>query len=162
MLELKPNRNVIEVLTGLSARPLVLEFRLPEPEERVAFRASQHVRDGGRIITRLLEPRLEFGLAILTGFESGCLAVDGKAISSDPASPDYCPEWKTLLVRVAPQAVEALAVRVFETAVVLRCSLDRPATPAAKAEEAPAGPPDVALEGDVEDAAPLASTSGGR
>lgn len=162
MLELKPKRNVIEVLTGLSARPLVLGFDLPTLEMRVAYRTAQHVREGGRVHTRLLGPRLEFGLAILTWFESGCLAVAGKAISSDPESPDYCPEWKELLAHVAPQAVEALAIRVFETAVVLRCSLDRPASPAAHGEDSPAGPPDVALEGDAEDVAPLANTSGGR
>jgi hypothetical protein len=162
-LELRPKRNVIEIALGLSSTPLVLGFRLPSTEERIAYRAAQYVREGEEIRTRLYETRIEHGQAILTEFESGCLAVDGKPVSSDPRSEAYCEDWKDLLVQVAPQAVEALAVRVFEGCFVLRSSLD-PAR-SAKAEKGggkePGPAPDVALEGDREAlGGPLPSTSG--
>jgi len=160
-LELRPKRNVIEIALGLSSTPLVLGFRLPTTEERIAYRAAQHVREGDVVRTRLYETRIEHGQAILTEFESGCMTLDGKPVSSDPKSDAYCEDWKELLVQVAPQAVEALAVRVFEGCFVLRSSLDpaRPAAAGTPPKEEPAS--DVALEGDAEDlGGPLPRTSG--
>jgi len=157
-IELNSKHNVIE-LAILGQGVMELEFRWPTVEEQAGYRAARYVREGGQVVTRVFEPRLEYGMKVATGFTSGPFTVDGEPLSSTPGESGYRKDWKRLVARVAPGVFEALAVRVFDNVAELPRRRD--------GKDGEPGTEALDLEGDVEDLAggedetdPLARTSG--
>jgi hypothetical protein len=93
-------------------------YRLPTTSERTAYETEMIERKGRKIITRGFPTRSKYGLRIIEGITDGSFMRNGKAISSNPESPDFDPEWKACVEEKAKDLVAALAVAVFEGARV--------------------------------------------
>ena len=89
-------------------------YRRPTTEEIVAYNKSLFTKRNGKVHNNVVPTRIEMGLKILTGFQDGVFALNGRSISSDPASPDFYPDWKGLLKQVLSGTVANFAFRVFE------------------------------------------------
>lgn len=84
-------------------------------EERVQYsgRLIKKDEEGRAVIDTAV--RLEFGEKILTGIGDNYFQnEDGKYISSNPASADYDPDWKSLITESAPELLMILAMHYFE------------------------------------------------
>ena len=92
-------------------------------EERIAYRSAQWKRDGAKIESRLTEARQEWGEKKISGFKEGDfkhkVGDEIKIFSSDPASPNYDPNWKALLRTYAPDILEAVAEHIFESTMTI-------------------------------------------
>ena len=128
---LGPNvRNLFNIFDPLSGKRLGLYYRLPISSERVAYESAQYSFENGMAKkNRIAEARQESGLMILEGFIKGSfhlLQEDGslKDFSSDPADPDYIPEWKEKIKEYALDLIEILAYRVFEGYLVISDQVD--------------------------------------
>lgn len=91
-----------------------LFYRRPTTEEIVAYNKSLFVKRNGKIHNNVVPTRIEMGMKIVTGFQEGVFTLNGKSISSDPASPDFYPDWKNLLKQVLSGTIANFAFRVFE------------------------------------------------
>lgn len=91
-----------------------LFYRRPSTEEVVAYNSRLFQKKNGKVINNVVPTRIEMGLRILTGFQDGVFFFNGKAISSDPASPDFYPDWKGLLKNALSGTVANFAFRIFE------------------------------------------------
>ena len=81
---------------------ITLYYRLPTTEERIGYANAQIVREGNSVKNNMGEARLKYGLKIFKGFKDGAFDQDeGKPLSSNPASPDYNPAWKTIVKQYA-------------------------------------------------------------
>lgn len=114
--------NEMRFQDNLSASEIVLYYRMPTTQERIAYTNESYQRKGKKLINRSVETRLKFGLKILVGFREGDFErrVDGKWVpmSSDgPPSENYYPEWKEHVEKYASDLVEHLAMRVFDLPV---------------------------------------------
>jgi hypothetical protein len=62
---------------------------------------------------------------ILTGIKDGDFEKGkNQPLSSDPNSPHYDPEWKSILQKHAPDIIEMLAVTVFDTSLSVSQELE--------------------------------------
>ena len=89
-------------------------YRRPTTEEIIAYNKGLFVKKNGKVHNNVVPTRIEMGLRILTGVQDGVFFFNGKPISADPASPDYYPDWKTLLKGALSGTVANFAFRVFE------------------------------------------------
>jgi len=89
-------------------------YRRPTTEEIIAYNKGLFTKKNGKVINNVVPTRIEMGLRILTGVQDGVFTLNGKTISSDPASTNFYPEWKTLLKQVLSGTVANFAFRVFE------------------------------------------------
>lgn len=99
----------------ISDTKITLSYRLPTTEERIKYTNSTITRKRNRIESTIGETRLKFGAAILIGFKEGAFATDKGILSSDPASPNYDPEWKSIIKKYAQDVITMLAIHVFES-----------------------------------------------
>lgn len=102
----------------------VLSYRRPTNQEHAAYGAALMRREGGKLLNRVVETRVKFGLRILTGFKKGSLGIQGKPISSDENDPDYYADWKNLLEKYVPDVVAAVGRHAFEGTQVVQGQLD--------------------------------------
>jgi len=113
--------NEIRFQDNLSGTEILLYYRIPTTNERIAYTNESYQRKGRKLINRSVETRHKYGLKILKGFREGDFErkVDGKwkPMSSDSASENYYPEWKTHIEKYASDLVEHLAMRVFDLSV---------------------------------------------
>lgn len=115
MRELKTSdRNTLTVFDRRSGTEIELYYRSPSSREEALYQARLVKKKGKKILMNAFETRLSFGLAILTGIREGDFGVDGKPISSEQGSPNYCAEWKKAVEEGASDIVRHLAVTVFE------------------------------------------------
>jgi len=107
------NRQALAIEDPVSGSVITLYYRLPTPEERVAYQLAAYRLEGGERQFRLGETRLEYGLKLLVGFNSGDFLVeeDGRQVPLDPARHG---DWKERLAQEAPDLVSYLAQQVFE------------------------------------------------
>jgi hypothetical protein len=115
MLDLAPktvNKKIVH--DPVSDTPIEFWYRLPTTNELVGYQAKLYKRDGNKLKVNAVEARLDYGLRIITGFRDGDIGIDGKAISADPTSPGFYPQWKDLLKASAAHLVIAFAFHVFE------------------------------------------------
>jgi hypothetical protein len=98
-------------------------YRRPTTEEIIAYNKGLFVKKNGKVHNNVVPTRIEMGLRILTGIQDGVFSFNGKSISSDPASPDFYPDWKTLLKGALSGTVANFAFRVFEA--VSEASVDQ-------------------------------------
>lgn len=115
MRDFAAERNVLEILDGISGDVHEVYYRMPTNEERAAYQNGVFERRGRTLRSRLFENRLKFGARIITGFAKGTIGIDGKLISPDPNDPDFRQDWKDLLVRHAGDVVASVAASVFES-----------------------------------------------
>lgn len=120
MRDLNAKQNIIEIQDPVSGDVHEFYYRLPTTQERVAFQNKMVIRKGNKVLVRkdLFAVYVECGALILTGFKPGTLSRDGRLISPDPESPDYCEGWKDLLVKSAPDMLAVIGRVVFTGAQV--------------------------------------------
>lgn len=112
--------NTLDIRDRISDSTIRLYYRMPTTEEHSAFQNEGVQRKGRKVVTRFPQTRVKYGLKILTGFRAGdfCVPGDGgdpKPIASDPDHPDYLPEWKAMVEKLAGDIVQVLAAHVFES-----------------------------------------------
>ncbi len=89
-------------------------YRRPTTEEIIAYNSRLFQKKNGKVINNVVPTRIEMGLKILSGVQDGVFSLNGKPISSDPASPDFYADWKNLLKGALSGTVANFAFRVFE------------------------------------------------
>lgn len=99
----------------ISDTKITLSYRLPTTSERIKYSNSTITRKRNKIESTMGETRLKFGAAILIGFKEGAFATDKGILSSDPASPNYDSEWKSIIKKYAQDVIIMLAIHVFES-----------------------------------------------
>jgi len=120
MRDLSAEQNVIEIQDPVSGDVHEFHYRLPTNQERIELQNRIIQRKGNKVLVRkdLFSLYTEHGALVLTGFKPGTLAVDGKAISADPQSPDYYENWKDLLLETAPDMLAVIGRAVFSGAQI--------------------------------------------
>jgi hypothetical protein len=117
---LSDDRNELILQDNISGGQIALYYRMPTTTERVAFANESIRRMASRIELKRGEMRLKYGAAILDGIREGDFEVKKNgayvAIASDPASPNFDPDWKNFVKNHAADLIEILAVHVFENA----------------------------------------------
>src|SRR4030043_513809 len=106
-------KNQLSLKDPFSGDPIILYYRIPTSEERIAYESAKYRREKGRFEFCLSEARLKFGEKIIEGFEEGSFLhkIEGAGnhpFSSDPESPVYITSWKDLLRKYAPDVLEIL------------------------------------------------------
>lgn len=119
MRDLKQSdHNILTIKDAIGGGDIELHYRMPLTSERVAYLGRLVKRKNGKIQINAMEARIEFGLKILTGFREGDFGFDGKPISSDPGSKNYCADWKDLIRVTAADILNTFAFTIFEGASV--------------------------------------------
>lgn len=119
----KSDNNKATFADGVSGGEVSLYYRNPTNAERIAFREAGFERNGKKFIDRSSEAELAFGAKILKGIKDGDFVNGEKAVSSNPDSKDYDPDWKKLVLETAGDLVQMLATVAFN-GVLLK--LDEP------------------------------------
>jgi len=132
----KDVRNKITITDPIGGGDVEFSYRTPTTEERQRYNSSLFSAKGRKVKVTIAEARQKYGLIILMGIREGdFLYADtadqaGKAeqagkknapavpISSDPSSPNYRADWKTLVASYAADMVETMTAHVFEGARV--------------------------------------------
>ncbi|HNR12063.1 MAG TPA: hypothetical protein PKM59_01985 [Thermodesulfobacteriota bacterium] len=114
-----PNiQNELRINDSVSGDVITLFYRIPTTEERVAYQKAMFARKRNKVETHIPETRQKYGKKILTGFKEGDFyKLDGDKkvfFSSDPASPNYDPDWMNLICTYAMDLLEFMALQVFE------------------------------------------------
>ena len=117
----KSDRNSIEFNDPLSGTPLIVYYATPTASQIRAYQQMSIQRKGNKVVMNSFDPAMKYGQEIITGIGEGCFGYDGRAISSDPESPDYRQDWKELMAESAADVVTLLARHVFDG---LRASKD--------------------------------------
>ncbi len=89
-------------------------YRRPTTEEIIAYNSRLFQKRNGKVVNNVVPTRIEMGLKILTGVQDGVFTLNGKPISSDPASPDFYADWKNILKGALSGTIANFAFRVFE------------------------------------------------
>ncbi len=89
-------------------------YRRPTTDEIVAYNSRLFQKKNGKVINNVVPTRIEMGLKVLTGVQDGVFTLNGKPISSDPASPDFYADWKNVLKGALSGTIANFAFRVFE------------------------------------------------
>lgn len=122
----RSDRNELVIIDDISGGQITLYYRQPTAEEYIGYNSAIAKRDGDKITFD--EPlRMKYSLDVLTGVADGCLSVDGKPISTDPASEHFCADWKPLIQDTAADWLMILAAVVFDGT-----RRERPAVPFGK------------------------------
>lgn len=110
--------NILIVQDNISGSELGLLYRMPTPQERIAYSNSTIQRRGRNVEMRIGEARQKFGIKILVGIREGdFVKKEGKKhvpLSSDPESKHYDPDWKKHMQAHAADLIEILCARVFD------------------------------------------------
>lgn len=89
-------------------------YRDLETADIVEYRSRAYKKTGGKVKVNITKAQIVMALKVITGFREGFFALKGKAISSDPKSPEFYTEWKLLLKRKAPDLLVVFATAIFE------------------------------------------------
>lgn len=124
MRDLTSKLNKLTINDGRSGTVLTLFYRNPTTEEEVAYINTLFHRRGNKLIINVGDVRVDLGLKIIQGFKDGDFGVDGKPISSNPESPEYCPDWKKYLKENAADILNIFAAAIFENTRVMSAESD--------------------------------------
>ncbi|KKW12652.1 MAG: hypothetical protein UY48_C0010G0004 [Candidatus Gottesmanbacteria bacterium GW2011_GWB1_49_7] len=116
VLSTKPN--AARFFDNISDSYLILYYRNPTTEERIAYTNALLTRRGQKIESAMGEARLKYGLRILIGIRDGDFATDDGPMSSNQQSPGYKENWKAIINELAPDVIAQLAILVFENPLV--------------------------------------------
>jgi hypothetical protein len=105
---------------NLSDSILTIYYRMPTPKEHIWYTNNMTKRKGNRVINNLGELRQQAGARLITGYANGNFERPNNKggwtpFDSDPRSPHYLPTWLEELQTQAPDVLESLAMRVFES-----------------------------------------------
>lgn len=121
--------NELKIFDNISNSSIVLYYRNPTTQERSGYANESVTRKRNKVVTRIPETRLKYGGMILEGFRDGDFTrkKDGRTVpmASDPASPNYDPDWKTQIMTGASDIVMLLAAQVFD----ISAEAEEPDTP---------------------------------
>jgi len=114
-------RNEMRIVDPIGGDEIMFYYRTPTTEEFVNYSKNHLQRKGKKVVSRVTEARLKYGLEIVTGFRDGDFLKPGPGnkgvpFSADPQSANYEPKWKALLKQYAADLLMALAQQVFEGA----------------------------------------------
>ena len=111
-------KNQLILKYQFSGDPIVLYYRIPTSEERIAYGSAKYRREKDKVEIKLTEARQVFGEKIIEGFKQGSfkfkLGDDLREISSDPESPDFDSAWKAHVKYYAADLLEILAEHAFD------------------------------------------------
>ena len=117
--------NELTIRDAKTGGECTLFYRDIKTSDLVEYRSISYKKQtGGKVKVNITKAQLHMALKIITGFKEGYFSLKGKAISSDPKSPEYYEEWKPLLKRKAPELLVVLALQVFEGNAVKGNSAD--------------------------------------
>ncbi len=106
--------NKLVIHDSISGEKVALYYRQPTAEEYIKYHQTVTKRgDDGKLVFDE-EARIEFALAIITGVADGCLAFEGKSISTTEGADGYNAEWKQLIKDTAADWLMILAGEVFD------------------------------------------------
>ncbi|MEW5745284.1 MAG: hypothetical protein AB1805_07610 [Nitrospirota bacterium] len=114
MRDLGKADNKATLRDGISGSKIELFYRTPTTEELQRYYSNSIIRKGGKTIPNAVSARVDFAMDILTGIGDGSFGLGGKPISSNPASPDYCPDWKVMVKESAPDILDTFVIMTFE------------------------------------------------
>jgi hypothetical protein len=112
--DLSAKENTITIKDGISGDNVQFRYRTPTASDIQGYSSATIKRKGNKVIFSPVQPKLDYGMQILTGVREGDFSFDGKALSSDPASPLFREDWKELLKLHAPDLLILLASLVFD------------------------------------------------
>lgn len=111
-------KNELIINDALAGCQVALYYRMPTTRERQAFLDAAVKRVNNKISMHQAEARMRSGLAILVGIRDGDFMrlADGDpvAMSSDPKSSDFYPEWKDEMEAGCGDLIMAMAGLVFD------------------------------------------------
>ena len=110
----KSDRNRVVLQDTVSGTEIGIYYSTPTATQVKSYRQQSVRRKGNKVVVDNFGPALSFGLEIITGFDEGVFGFDGKPISSDPASPNYREDWKSLLAETAADIVTMVAHIAFD------------------------------------------------
>lgn len=94
-----------------------VRFTRPTSSQRIRWGAIVHRRDDkGRPAGSILEANITLGKELICGIEPDCIAMaDGSLLSSDPGTPGYREDWRSITVDSGclDGAAESIAQRMF-------------------------------------------------
>lgn len=105
--------NRITLNDARSGTAIELSYRTPTTQEEVDYQAKAYRRKGKKMLVNA-GMKINAALSILTGIREGDFGLARKPISSDPASPSYCENWKQALKDAASDILIAFSAAVFE------------------------------------------------
>jgi len=123
-------KNLLRIKDPISGDEIGLFYRIPTTEEKGAYYTSIWDRTKNEVKENLTSARLEWGEKILEGLAEGSFShkVNGeiKNISSDPESEGYLSDWKSWVIKYAPDLLEILAAQIFENLAETRITQEGP------------------------------------
>ena len=111
--------NTLDIRDGIGGGVVRFSYRTPQTRERVDYqaRAFRVHKSGGKpnVALNLAETRQYYGAQILTDIREGDILYQDASGTAQPLTAKV-EGWKDLLVRFAPELVEAVSAQVFEGA----------------------------------------------
>jgi hypothetical protein len=104
---------VLVIHDSISSSDITLHYRIPTAEEHIKYQRETRTVNGDKVEVNE-ELRMEWALALLTGFREGDLLVDGKPISAEEGKENYDPSWKQLIKETAADWLMILAGMAFD------------------------------------------------
>lgn len=111
-------RNEMAFHDHLSGTTVALYYRNPTTSERQGYMNDAVKREKNTVTLHRAEALAKWGAKILMGVRDGDFlrVVEGQPVplSSDPASPDFYPEWRAEIEAGCIDLISALAGQVFD------------------------------------------------
>ena len=121
--------NEIIVFDQIAGGDIVFYYRLPTYTERIKYANKLYQQIEG-VVQIVPETRVEFGLLIITGFNSDLWEDEnGNKIITDPEDENYNKDWKNFLEISAPEVVAQIAQHIFENSYVKKSGKSKTGVP---------------------------------
>jgi hypothetical protein len=105
----------VKIFDSVTGEEIELSYTLPSPVKKVEYAQRLYDATQDKNVLRIFpETRVEYGKEILAGIPDNYFSIEGKVISSDPASENYREDYKELIAKEAPDILASLAEAVFE------------------------------------------------
>ncbi len=115
--------NTLRLMDNISGTTIELYYRTPTAAEQAGYTNGMTKRVRNRIVNCTGECRQKHGKDILEGWRDGDFGeeIGGKAVavSSNPGSQGYRPDWKEWFAKHNADLVERLAIHAFEASTDL-------------------------------------------
>ena len=121
-MELYKEKNHTEIFE-LDGTGYEFYVREPETKDRISYLANSIKKSNGKIIGNIenvYENKYESGCLLITGFPENNsegkpqFEYQGKAVSSDPDSPNYRKDWKELILSNFFNRILLFSTKVYE------------------------------------------------
>ena len=111
--------NELKIFDPQTSETVSLFYRKPTNKEKATWQAKavKMSSAGGSRKTKFevmgFEEKLEIGLTLLVGIQEGYFVRGDLAISSQPGTTGYCPDWKSIIAEEAGELIVSMADYVF-------------------------------------------------